>query len=52
LGAVDGVEPLRTLKDYRFDKKLRGVAFGQNVIVVEGVGESLRVGQTLDVTWK
>jgi len=51
-GAVDGVEPLQTLKEYRFDKQLRGVAFGQNVIVVAGVGESLRVGQTLDVVWK
>jgi len=51
-GAVDGVEPLKTLKEYRFDKELRGVAFGQNVIVVSGVGESLRVGQTFDVTWK
>ena len=52
LGAVDGVEPLQTLKEYRFDKKLRGVTFGQNVIVVKGVGESLRVGQPFDVTWK
>jgi uncharacterized protein YcbX len=51
-GAVDGVEPLQTLKEYRFDKQLRGVAFGQNVIVVSGVGESLRVGQTFDVSWK
>ena len=51
-GAVDGVEPLHTLKEYRFDRALRGVAFGQNVIVVEGAGESLRVGQTFDVTWK
>ena len=46
-GAVDGVEPLRTLKEYRFDPQLRGVAFGQNAIVVDGVGEQLRVGQTL-----
>ncbi len=51
-GAVDGVEPLQTLKEYRFDKELRGVAFGQNVIIVEGVGETLRVGQTFDVVWK
>jgi len=28
------------------------VAFGQNVIVVKGVGESLRVGQMFDVVWK
>jgi len=51
-GAVDGVEPLQTLKEYRFDKQLRGVAFGQNVIIVSGVGESLRVGQPFDITWK
>jgi uncharacterized protein YcbX len=51
-GAVDGVEPLRTLKEYRFDKELRGVTFGQNVIVVEGVGEQIRVGTSFDVTWK
>jgi uncharacterized protein YcbX len=51
-GAVDGVEPLKTLKEYRFDKELRGVAFGQNVIVVNGVGESLRVGQAFEVSWK
>lgn len=51
-GAVDGVEPLRTLKEYRFDKQLMGVAFGQNAIVVAGVGESLKVGQSFDITWK
>ena len=51
-GAVDGVEPMQTLKGYRYDKELRGVMFGQNVIVVKGVGETLRVGQTFDVTWK
>jgi uncharacterized protein YcbX len=51
-GAVDGVEPLQTLKEYRFDKELRGVTFGQNVIVVKGIGETLRVGQPFDVTWK
>ncbi|HEU4780217.1 MAG TPA: MOSC N-terminal beta barrel domain-containing protein [Steroidobacteraceae bacterium] len=51
-GAVDGEEPLRTLKEYRFDKHLRGVTFGQNAIVVNGVGESLRVGQGFEVVWK
>ena len=51
-GAVDGVEPLQTLKEYRFDKQLRGVAFGQNVIIVSGVGETLRVGQTFNIVWK
>jgi uncharacterized protein YcbX len=51
-GAVDGEEPLRTLKEYRFDKALRGVTFGQNVIVVRGVGEMLRVGEAFEVVWK
>jgi MOSC domain-containing protein len=34
-GAVDGAEPLRTLRTYRWSKELRGVAFGQNLIVLE-----------------
>ena len=46
-GAVDGVEPLKTLKEYRFDRELRGVAFGQNAIVGRtGLARRLRVGQT------
>lgn len=51
-GAVDGVEPLKTLKEYRFDRELRGVAFGQNAIVVSGVGGRLRVGDSFDIAWK
>jgi len=52
VGAVDGVEPLATLKTYRFDRALHGVAFGQNAIIVRGVGAWLQVGQELEVTWK
>jgi uncharacterized protein YcbX len=51
-GVVDGVEPLRTLKQYRFDPKLRGVLFGQNAIVVAGAGESLGVGEAFEIAWK
>jgi len=51
-GAVDGVEPLRTLKEYRYDAKLKGVLFGQNAIIIRGVGEELRVGQQMEVGWK
>lgn len=51
-GAVDGVEPLRTLKQYRFDSNLRGVTFGQNAIVMDGVREHLRVGQSFEIAWK
>lgn len=44
-------EPLRTLKSYRWDSKLRGVLFGQNGIVVRGAESTLRVGQDLEIDW-
>ena len=40
-------EPLRTLRRYRWDKKLRGVTFGQNAIVAQGAGATLQVGDEL-----
>lgn len=43
-------EPVATLKSYRWNAELRGVAFGQNVIVVEGEGRSLRLGQQFAAT--
>jgi hypothetical protein len=46
-GARDGEEPIRTLKGYRWDAALRGVTFGQNLIVAGGEGERLRVGMEL-----
>jgi uncharacterized protein YcbX len=49
-GQRDGEEPLRTLRTFRFDARLRGVAFGQNVVLVRGVGEWLEVGQELRIT--
>jgi len=51
-GTLDGVEPLATLKSYRYDRELKGVLFGQNAIVVNGIGSQLQVGQSLGVTWK
>jgi len=47
-----GEEPIRTLRTYRWDPALRGVAFGQNVIVVEGAGRALRRGQVFVATKK
>jgi uncharacterized protein YcbX len=44
---VEGDEPLRTLKTYRWDAALHGVAFGQNLVVVEGAGTLLRTGTEL-----
>ena len=49
-GTRDSDEPLRTLAKFRFDRELKGVLFGQNMILVDGVGEQLRVGQELQAT--
>ena len=51
-GERDGVEPLEMLKSYRFDAALRGVLFGQNAIIVRGVGATLTEGQRFEVVWK
>lgn len=48
-GELDGVEPLRTLKSYRWDRKLHGVIFAQNVIVIAAGGQRLARGMTVDV---
>jgi uncharacterized protein YcbX len=45
-------EPLPTLKSYRWDRELRGVTFGQNVVIAGGVGATLSVGQALEVDWR
>jgi uncharacterized protein YcbX len=42
-----GGEPLKTLASYRRDDSVQGVTFGQNAIVVRGVGELLWLGMTL-----
>jgi uncharacterized protein YcbX len=44
-------EPLLTLASYRVDEKLGGPTFGQNAIVVEGAGRTLRVGDPLEIEW-
>jgi uncharacterized protein YcbX len=43
-GERDGVEPLQTLKSYRWHAALKGVAFGQNAVVASGAGSRLEVG--------
>jgi len=43
-------EPLAALKEFRFDRNLRGVLFGQNMILTGGVGKELKVGQQFEVT--
>ena len=46
-GEFTGAEPLQTLKKYRWSRKLRGSQFGQNAIIVSGVGGELSVDQEL-----
>jgi uncharacterized protein YcbX len=36
--------PLAVLRTYRFDRALRGVTFGQNALMADGVGTTLEVG--------
>ena len=51
-GERSGDEPLRTLRGYRHDRALQGVLFGQNAIVIAGVGARLQVGADMQVTWR
>jgi MOSC domain-containing protein len=46
-GKRDSTEPLQTLRQFRFDRELKGVVFGQNMILIDGAGAQLRVGQEL-----
>ena len=43
--------PIPALKQFRFDRALRGVTFGENA-VLEGAGGELSVGSALSVQWK
>jgi uncharacterized protein len=49
LGERADDEPLRTLKKYRFDAPLRGVAFGRNAYAMAGVGSILRRGDAVEL---
>lgn len=49
-GERTGEQPLKVLKEFRFDRNLRGVIFGQNLILNGGLGKELRVGQQLEAT--
>lgn len=49
---ITGSEPLRTLMTYRASRKPQGVLFGQNLVIVSGVGSELHVGMTLQVSYK
>jgi uncharacterized protein YcbX len=47
-----GDEPLLTLASYRMDTRYDGITFGQNAIISAGMGQSLCVGDELEVAWR
>jgi uncharacterized protein YcbX len=49
--AATSAEPLLTLATYRVNAELGGPAFGQNAIVVQGVGRILQTGMQLEAEW-
>lgn len=49
-GVSQGTEPLSTLMKYRRNPTLRGVTFGQNLIVI--AGGKLSLGQSLQVSYR
>jgi uncharacterized protein len=51
-GARGSDEVLRVLRTYRYSAALHGVSFAENAVIVAGIGQRLRVGQRLEVTWK
>jgi len=43
--------PLPVLRQFRFNKSLMGVTFGENAVIAQGVGETLEQGATCVVTF-
>jgi uncharacterized protein YcbX len=41
--------PLPVLRQFRFDRKLMGVTFGENAVIAAGIGATLSVGDTCQV---
>jgi len=46
-----GPDPLDILSQYRDDERTGGVIFGQNIVVLEGRGSLLKVGQEFEPEW-
>ena len=47
-----GLEPLRTLGEYRMDERLGGVTFGMNAIPRGGTGERVALGATVAIDYR
>ncbi len=49
---VRGFDPLPVLRTFRFDPTLRGVTFGENAVIVAGIGATLERGAECRVTYE
>jgi len=47
---VAAADPAPALKQFRFSRELRGVMFGENALIVRGLGEALARGATVEVS--
>lgn len=50
--AAVGVEPLRTLGEFRMDEQFGGVTFGMNAVVTAGAGTAIAAGSPVDVDYR
>lgn len=48
---VRGLDPLPVLRAFRFDRKLRGVTFGENAVVAAGDGQTLQRGAECRISY-
>jgi uncharacterized protein YcbX len=45
-------DPAPALKKFRFSKELRGVMFGENAVIVEGVGAVIERGAAVEASYE
>jgi len=46
-----GPDPLDILAQYRNEQRTGGVVFGQNLVILQGYGQTLKAGQEVDLEW-
>jgi uncharacterized protein YcbX len=46
-----GPDPLDILAQYRSEQRTGGVVFGQNLVTLQGYGQTLKAGQEVDLEW-
>jgi uncharacterized protein YcbX len=49
---LPSTDPLPVLRPFRFNKALRGITFGENAVIVSGIGSELERGATCRVSFE